>query len=194
MTERSWSKHGYIQNQRPTPPNHRQQPHLPSTQWDRQRGSCWGGVTMMTSAPRLLSAQGKLPRLLSHVFFSSRELLFPGPREISSAADCWEPEKWFINFPLALGLGTWLHSIAATWLLGLLLPGVSWCLEPLHCFFTWVYFTAIYRIVSAFLGAIFLLFFFFLNFFLEVKWITVLFSLDNTNISSRFEFWLLPTW
>lgn len=120
-----------------------------------------GGVTTMTSAPRLLSAQGKLPRLLSHVFFSSRELLFPGPREISSAADCWEPEKWFINFPLALGLGTWLHSIAATWLLGLLLPGVSWCLEPLHCFFTQVYFTAIYRIVSAFLGAIFLLFFFF---------------------------------
>lgn len=124
-------------------------------------GILLGGVTTMTSAPRLLSAQGKLPRLLSHVFFSSRELLFPGPREISSAADCWEPEKWFINFPLALGLGTWLHSIAATWLLGLLLPGVSWCLEPLHCFFTRVYFTAIYRIVSAFLGAIFLLFFFF---------------------------------
>lgn len=109
------------------------------------------------------ASPGKPSLLLSHIFFSTGELLFPRPRKISSAADYWELEKWFINFPLAFSFGTWLYSTAVIWLLGLVLPGVSWCLEPL--FFTQVYIAAVYRIVSVVLGAIF----YFFGIFLEVK-------------------------
>lgn len=117
------------------------------------------------------ASSGKLSQLLSHIFFSTRELLFPRPREISSAADYWELEKWFINFPLAFRLGTWLHSRAVTWFLGLLLPGVSRCLEPLSFFF--FHMALHYCNTQNCFRISWGYFFAFLNIFLEVKCINV---------------------